>query len=167
MTPLTQAQACLEALNIAHIERKAFSIGGKENVDNWHKFTAAIESAQAPVDTLSEQGDGCPPSLSIKTPCPSEIAENERQADRLPDGWCTLGVGDGAGRLFVHGDYESIKACQAKLLRQEPTEIAEQREGLRSIREFIQWIELESNEDIVMENAGKALDLIDRMIGGE
>jgi len=34
----------------------------------------------------------------------------------------TLGVGDGAGQLFVHGDYDSIKACQAKLLRLEKLE---------------------------------------------
>lgn len=25
---------------------------------------------------------------------------------------CILGVGDGSGKLFVHGDYDSIKACQ-------------------------------------------------------
>ena len=27
-----------------------------------------------------------------------------------------LGVGDGTGELFVQGDYDSIKACQQKLL---------------------------------------------------
>ncbi len=31
----------------------------------------------------------------------------------------TMGVGDGSGRLFVHGDRDSIKACQAKLLELE------------------------------------------------
>ena len=28
----------------------------------------------------------------------------------------SLGVGDGLGQLFVHGDYDSIKECQSKLL---------------------------------------------------
>lgn len=32
---------------------------------------------------------------------------------------CTLGVGDGTGKLFVHGDYDAIKACQAKMLELE------------------------------------------------
>ncbi len=31
----------------------------------------------------------------------------------------TLGVGEGSGELYVHGDYDSIKACQAKLLEHE------------------------------------------------
>jgi len=30
-------------------------------------------------------------------------------------GWMTLGVGDGAGKLFVHGDSASIHACREKL----------------------------------------------------
>jgi hypothetical protein len=33
---------------------------------------------------------------------------------------CTLGVGNGSGKLFVHGDYESIKACQALLAATHP-----------------------------------------------
>lgn len=31
----------------------------------------------------------------------------------------TMGVGDGSGKLFVHGDYDSIKAAQAIVLRME------------------------------------------------
>lgn len=31
----------------------------------------------------------------------------------------SLGVGDGAGQLFVHGDHASISACQQKLLELE------------------------------------------------
>lgn len=31
----------------------------------------------------------------------------------------TLGVGDGSGQLFVHGDYESIKACQKLILERD------------------------------------------------
>lgn len=30
---------------------------------------------------------------------------------------CTMGVGDGSGKLFVHGDYDSIKAAQALVKR--------------------------------------------------
>lgn len=42
------------------------------------------------------------------------IAEKDAEIARLyrPTG-CTLGVGTGAGHLFVHGDYESVKAAQA------------------------------------------------------
>jgi hypothetical protein len=32
---------------------------------------------------------------------------------------CTLGVGNGDGKLFVHGDYESIKACQAIIIERD------------------------------------------------
>jgi hypothetical protein len=32
---------------------------------------------------------------------------------------CTMGVGDGAGKLFVHGDYDSIKAAQKIVLERD------------------------------------------------
>ena len=32
---------------------------------------------------------------------------------------CTIGVGDGSGELFLHGDYASVKECQKKLLELE------------------------------------------------
>lgn len=35
------------------------------------------------------------------------------------DNSCTLGVGEGSGRLFVHGDYESIKATQKIILERD------------------------------------------------
>lgn len=44
-------------------------------------------------------------------------AETQDIAPILPAGWCTLGVGNGPGRLFVHGDYDSIKAAQQLILR--------------------------------------------------
>lgn len=34
----------------------------------------------------------------------------------------SMGVGSGSGRLFVHGDYESIKAAQEKIFRLEAAE---------------------------------------------
>lgn len=36
----------------------------------------------------------------------------------------SMGVGDGTGNLFVHGDYESIKTAQAKILRLDKAESA-------------------------------------------
>ena len=38
---------------------------------------------------------------------------------KIIDTSCTLGVGDGSGNLYVHGDYESIKHLQGKILRME------------------------------------------------
>lgn len=35
---------------------------------------------------------------------------------------CTMGVGAGDGQLFVHGDYDSIKAAQALVFRAERAE---------------------------------------------
>lgn len=35
------------------------------------------------------------------------------------DNSCTLGVGEGSGRLFVHGDYDSIKATQKIILERD------------------------------------------------
>jgi hypothetical protein len=50
-------------------------------------------------------------------------AENVRLAkecSRMGGMYCnSLGVGDGTGQLFVHGDYESIKACQAIILERD------------------------------------------------
>lgn len=46
---------------------------------------------------------------------------------------CALGVGDGSGQLFVHGDYNSIKAAQAIVeerdqLRQRVAEVERERD---------------------------------------
>lgn len=38
----------------------------------------------------------------------------------LPAGWRTLAVGDGSGRLFVHGPYDAIKAAQRHILATPP-----------------------------------------------
>lgn len=43
----------------------------------------------------------------------------EIDALRAKDYSCTLGVGDGSGKLFVHGDYESIKQCQRLILERD------------------------------------------------
>lgn len=45
-----------------------------------------------------------------------EAMRAKGRAAKKPDGWVTLGVGDGSGELFVHGPYEAIKACQRQLL---------------------------------------------------
>lgn len=46
-----------------------------------------------------------------------ELWEAARNAKRN----CTIGVGDGTGKLFVHGDYESIKAVQNIILNKQGT----------------------------------------------
>lgn len=38
--------------------------------------------------------------------------ENEELKGQVAKNNCTIGVGDGSGKLFVHGDYESIKVVQ-------------------------------------------------------
>lgn len=43
---------------------------------------------------------------------PWVIDEIKKLEDKLDSMNCTMGVGDGSGNLFVHGDYDSIKACQ-------------------------------------------------------
>lgn len=40
----------------------------------------------------------------------------EAAKDLRPEGWSTLGVGDGAGELFVHGPHDAIKVCQRWLI---------------------------------------------------
>lgn len=44
---------------------------------------------------------------------------------------CMMGIGDGSGQLFVHGDYESIKHLQAKLDR-----LRELERKMQQIEEF-------------------------------
>jgi hypothetical protein len=39
-----------------------------------------------------------------------------REEVRKAEGECKLGVGNGAGNLFVHGDYESVRAAQILVL---------------------------------------------------
>ncbi|WP_431296522.1 hypothetical protein [Rahnella sp. PAMC 25559] len=48
-----------------------------------------------------------------------EAANREIAALKSKDISCTLGVGDGSGRLFVHGDYESIKATQKIIIERD------------------------------------------------
>ena len=50
----------------------------------------------------------------------------------------SLGVGDGTGQLFVHGDHASISACQQKLLELE--RMRAENEALREALEAaIEW----------------------------
>lgn len=48
-----------------------------------------------------------------------EAANSEIAALKSKDISCTLGVGDGSGRLFVHGDYDSIKATQKIIIERD------------------------------------------------
>jgi len=55
--------------------------------------------------------------------------ESLRRAEgATPAGWCTLGVGDGSGQLFVHGTHDAINACQALILKAEGATLGD---GLR------------------------------------
>lgn len=42
--------------------------------------------------------------------------EINKAKQQIPDGWVTIGVGDGTGQLFLHGPHDAIKECQRKLL---------------------------------------------------
>jgi hypothetical protein len=48
--------------------------------------------------------------------------ENEQAspvAEQKEESRCTMGVGNGSGKLFVHGDYDSIKAAQNIVLERD------------------------------------------------
>ncbi len=51
------------------------------------------------------------------------LAAQEAETEKLrAQMGMTLGVGGGGGKLFVHGDYDSIKAAQAWIFRAEKAE---------------------------------------------
>ena len=50
----------------------------------------------------------------------------------------SMGVGDGNGQLFVHGDYASIKAAQEIVFRMERAEA--ERDALRADAERYRWL---------------------------
>lgn len=50
---------------------------------------------------------------------PKVIASGRDAQPMLPEGWATLGVGDGSGRLFVYGPHDAIKTAQALIIRNE------------------------------------------------
>jgi hypothetical protein len=53
-----------------------------------------------------------PPELKMTGFYKENKCPNCRRLESVNKNNCTLGVGDGAGSLFVHGDYDSIKAVQ-------------------------------------------------------
>lgn len=74
-----------------------------------------------------EDGHNCGPGMVYDTPEEKEIARLTKELDavraerdelELKTGVC-MGVGTGAGNLFVYGDYESIKAAQAIVLERD------------------------------------------------
>lgn len=50
----------------------------------------------------------------------------------------TMGVGSGDGRLFVHGDYDSIKAAQAIVIERD--QLKAENEALRKDAERYRWL---------------------------
>jgi len=60
------------------------------------------------------------------------IESQAKEIERLKASGLTLGVGDGDGKLFVHGDYDSIKAAQAYILR-----VGEQAKEIERLKEAL------------------------------
>lgn len=84
------------------------------------------------IDPLSSELDWLEEWLKETTPCGGEAAYSAvrnvsaavaaliaRNAELEAKTALQMGVGDGAGQLFVYGDYDSIKAAQALVLRLE------------------------------------------------
>ncbi len=92
-----------------------------------------------------------------------EGLERELKASRE----ASLGVGSGGGNLFVHGDYESIKVCQAKLLELEGVrrELSAERHAREQAEAKVAAVERFRDEmwhriggDIRCSDAGRRLD---------
>lgn len=69
----------------------------------------------------------------------------------------TMGVGSGDGRLFVHGDYDSIKAAQAIVIERD--QLKAEVEALRKDSDIRKWQTMEScphHKDVIFyrEDAG-------------
>lgn len=63
------------------------------------------------------------------------IGENERLQAKTRT---TMGVGSGDGQLFVHGDYDSIKAAQAIVLERD--QLKAENEALRKDAGRYRWL---------------------------
>jgi hypothetical protein len=72
----------------------------------------------------------CEPKLILAL-----IAENERLNVMTAT---TMGVGSGEGSLFVHGDYDSIKAAQAIVIERD--QLKAECEVLRKDAERYRWL---------------------------
>lgn len=66
-------------------------------------------------------------AIASKTLQLNKDFEKAQILEKAGSGQATLGVGDGMGTNFVHGDYESIKLLQGKILRWEAIERGLQR----------------------------------------
>jgi hypothetical protein len=81
-------------------------------------------------------------------------AEAERDALAAKTA-CTLGVGDGSGSLFVHGDYASIKAAQAIILERDA--LAEKCRAMEDNDRRYRWLrEMQCCSATVSKNDGHA-----------
>jgi len=82
----------------------------------------------------------------------AQAIEDERDRLRAMTA-CTMGVGNGDGKLFVHGDYESIKAAQEIILERVrlKAELAEREKEIDRLRDLLQSalpkLPCEINED--------------------
>jgi DNA repair exonuclease SbcCD ATPase subunit len=90
------------------------------NEKKWNKILkleAENASLKAERDKLSKQNDRLEDRFERDQDKVKELQqENETLKEKIS---CTLGVGSGDGKLFVHGDYDSIKAAQAIILERD------------------------------------------------
>lgn len=80
-----------------------------------------------------------------KVPAAVAVPENEQLKALKAKTACCMGVGNGDGKLFVYGDYDSIKAVQALVLR------AEAKAAAQAVPE--QWTDLARRCLVAMEMA--------------
>lgn len=75
---------------------------------------------------------------------------------------CTMGVGSGDGRLFVHGDHESIKAAQAIVIERDEfaariAELEQERERLREAVQVESSLRAEAEREVAENDAAIAV----------
>lgn len=78
--------------------------------ESWREVAAALKEAEANLEAKDK-------TLELELEKSRRVmSENHQQAERIAEleakTAMTMGVGDGGGSLFVHGDYDSIKAAQ-------------------------------------------------------
>ena len=84
--------------------------------------------------TVDRHESGSPAPLIRLSDCEALQAECEKLRSKTE---LTLGVGDGNGNLFVHGDYDSIKRVQALIF---------ECEKLRKDAERLDWLEEQTRQ---------------------
>lgn len=153
-------EAQIDVTNSGPVEVRFLFQGGLSNIithaetDFWVEFITELAAV------LEQRGYKDPLAIRIseleRQNADLQAANNtylERAREAEAKVGVTMGVGDGSGQLFVHGDYDSIKAAQA---------ISLDRERLRGIVHNIhqcldgeEWIPATLNDiAAILTNAG-------------